>query len=297
MLDMGFYDDVNKIISFLPSKRQTLLFSATFTPEVTDISNKICLEPVHINASLDNETSKIEEIFLEVKKIKKNDAMLRVLCRFNPTRAIIFCNTKLQTDAIAEFCQDNGIDALAIHGDLQQYQRDDIMVQFANSSLRVLVATDVAARGLDIKELEMVINYDLPLNHQTYTHRIGRTARACSQGIACTLYEHDEDISLYQNRQITMLHVNMLDKADNFKMKPKYKTIAIEGGKKNKLRAGDILGALTSSSELNREDIGKIDIYDRQSYVAVKKKIADKAFGQLNRNKIKAKKFSVWLLD
>lgn len=297
MLDMGFYDDVEQIISYLPIKRQTLLFSATFTPEVLKISHEICNNAVNVEASAAKEVNNMQEIFIEVEDMKKTDALIHVLFHYKPTNVIIFCNTKIQTDAIAAFCQDNNIDALAIHGDLQQYERDDVLVQFANSSLRVLVATDVAARGLDIKELAMVINYDLPFKHETYTHRIGRTARASNKGIACTLYEPSDDISLYQNTKTVLLHANTLSKPSNAAMKPLYKTIVIEGGKKNKLRAGDILGALTANTKLNRENIGKIDIYDRQSYVAVKKTIADEAFKQLKHNNIKAKKFSIWLLD
>jgi len=244
MLDMGFYDDVEKIISFLPTKRQTLLFSATFTQEVKDISSE--------------EINKMQEIFFEIEDTNKDDALIHLLGHYQPKNVLIFCNTKIQTDAIAKLCQDNNIDALAIHGDLEQYTRDDVLVQFSNNSLRALVATDVAARGLDIKELAMVINYDLPFDSKTYTHRIGRTARATSEGIACTLYKQSDDISMFDNTNITFLHVNTLDQPSNFKMKPLYKTIVIEGGKKNKLRAGDILGALTANTKLGRDDIGKI---------------------------------------
>ncbi len=297
MLDMGFYDDVEKIISFLPTKRQTLLFSATFTQEVKDISSKICNNAIHIEAPVSKEINKMQEIFFEIEDTNKDDALIHLLGHYRPKNVLIFCNTKIRTDAIAKLCQDNNIDALAIHGDLEQYTRDDVLVQFSNNSLRVLVATDVAARGLDIKELAMVINYDLPFDSKTYTHRIGRTARAASEGIACTLYKQSDDISMYNNTNIAFLHVNTLDKPDNFKMKPLYKTIVIEGGKKNKLRAGDILGALTANTKLGRDDIGKIYIYDRQSYVAIQTNKTDEAFKQLKHNKIKAKKFSIWLLD
>lgn len=190
------------------------------------------------------------------------------------------------------------IDALAIHGDLEQYERNDVLVQFANKSCPVLVATDVAARGLDIKELSMVVNYDIPHTQETYTHRIGRTGRAGAEGIAITLFSsyEQESADAYRDEKREFLAQNTLVAKRNFEMKPQFVTLVIEGGKKDKLRAGDILGALTGDAGLQGSSIGKIDIYDRQAYVAIERKLIDDAQKRLSRGKIKGKKFTAWIL-
>uniref|UniRef100_UPI002604127A helicase-related protein n=1 Tax=Sulfurimonas sp. TaxID=2022749 RepID=UPI002604127A len=215
-----------------------------------------------------------------------------------PQNVIVFTNTKIQAKELAESLVQNKIDALAIHGDLEQYERNDVLVQFANKSCPILVATDVAARGLDIKELSMVVNYDLPHGFETYTHRIGRTGRAGAEGIAISLYEsfESEKADEYASDEVTFLKERALSKETAFEMKPQYVTLVIEGGKKDKLRAGDILGALTGDVGLKGANIGKIDIYDRQAYVAIESKFIDEAEKQLKNRKIKAKKFSVWVL-
>ena len=190
------------------------------------------------------------------------------------------------------------IDALAIHGDLEQYERNDVLVQFSNRSCPVLIATDVAARGLDIKELSMVINYDLPHGEETYTHRIGRTGRAGKDGLAftlCTEYEADKAYE-YKNGTRLFEEAGELKIVNGFEMKPQYITLVIEGGKKDKVRAGDLLGALTGDAGLQGSSIGKIDIYERQSYVAIESKFIDEAHKQLKNGRIKGKKFSVWVL-
>jgi len=185
---------------------------------------------------------------------------------------------------------------LAIHGDLEQYERNDVLVQFANKSCPVLIATDVAARGLDIKELSMVVNFDLPHTFETYTHRIGRTGRAGATGVAITLYNLGKDIEEYESAERIFEDASILKKSNSFEMKPQNITLVIEGGKKDKLRAGDLLGALTGEAGLAGSAIGKIDIYDRQAYVAVQREFIDQAHKRLSQGKIKNKKFSVWVL-
>jgi ATP-independent RNA helicase DbpA len=181
---------------------------------------------------------------------------------------------------------------------MYQYDRNDVLVQFSNKSARVLVATDVAARGLDIKELAMVVNYDLPHGDETYTHRIGRTGRAGAEGLACTLFSsyEAEKIEDYRNETRLFESADALHVEKNFEMKPENVTLVIEGGKKDKLRAGDILGALTGDAGLKGSSIGKIDIYDRQAYVAIERKFIDEAQKSISNGKIKSKKFSAWIL-
>lgn len=297
MLDMGFIEEISKVLSHVPSNRQTLLFSATYPDEILELSSKVQKDAINIKTIQQENANKIQEYFYKTTT-NKVTTLVNILSNFKPQNVIVFCNTKIQTQDIAQELQKRDIDALAINGDLEQYERNDVLVQFSNHSCSVLVATDVAARGLDIKDLEMVINYDIANDKETYTHRIGRTARAGKEGIACSLYDEGEiqEADEYQNETRIFKDATSLKEIKDFHMQPKFITLVIEGGKKDKLRAGDILGALTSKGNLNGEDIGKIDIYDRQSYVAIKYDKIDLAHKKLKYEKIKAKKFSVWIL-
>jgi ATP-independent RNA helicase DbpA len=296
MLDMGFMEEVEAIMKSLPPKYQTLLFSATYDDAVSAVIEKLLDDPVVVESDDEEVVSDIEEIFIESEH--KEETLLALLATYRPKNVIIFTNTKLKTDEIANFLVESKIDALALHGDLEQYDRNDVLVQFSNGSTPVLVATDVAARGLDIKELAMVINFDLPNTPEIYRHRIGRTGRAGAKGIAVTLFRENEKEyaqSLFSERS-KLLQSDALKDFDGFGMKPEFVTLVIEGGKKHKLRAGDILGALTASKVLSGDDIGKIDIYEKQSYVAIKTPKADIAYKELKQKPIKKKNFSVWML-
>ncbi len=299
MLDMGFFEDIQKIISYMPTKRQTLLFSATFPDEIKDLAQSVQTDSVSIETITNEEANNIVEYFYKTPKREKFSTLTKILGEHNPLNVIIFCNTKIQTDEIAKELRQRDIDALAINGDLEQYERVDVLVQFVNKSCRILVATDVAARGLDIKELDMVINYDLPNSFEIYTHRTGRTARAGKEGVAITLcdeYEADK-LDEYIDKKYIFREKDDLKEKRNFSMQPENKTLVIEGGKKNKIRAGDILGALTKEAGIKSVYIGKIDIFDRQSYVAIQKDYIAKAYTQLKIGKIKGKNFSVWVLE
>jgi len=298
MLDMGFIEEIQNVLSFVPKERQTLLFSATYPDEILTLSNSIQKDAVHIKTTSTEVQNKIMQKFYKVDSSDKFLTLLNLFSTFNPENAILFCNTKIECDEIASSLQKRDIDALALHGDLEQYDRNDVLVQFANKSCRVLVATDVAARGLDIKELSMVINYDIPYSEEIYTHRIGRTGRAGNEGLACTFYSDNQlqTVNSYKDDKIIFDDIKNLKSIKDFTMKPEFITLVIEGGKKDKLRAGDILGALTSLGGVKGTEIGKIDIYDRQSYVAIKSLEIEKAYKKLQKDKIKAKKFSVWIL-
>ncbi len=297
MLDMGFIEEIEKVIAYAPKERQTLLFSATYPKEIMSMSKSLQQDAVSVKTASIETTNKITERFYEVEG-DKLQTMVNIFSTFKPSNAIVFCNTKVETDEVAQRLQKMKIDALALHGDMEQYDRNDVLVQFSNKSARVLVATDVAARGLDIKELAMVVNYDLPHGDETYTHRIGRTGRAGAEGLAFTLYTHfeDEKIEAYKNESRIFEDADSLKTQNNFDMKPDNVTLVIEGGKKDKLRAGDILGALTGDAGMAGSSIGKIDIYDRQAYVAIERAFIDEAQKRLSNGKIKSKKFSVWIL-
>jgi len=296
MLDMGFIEEIENLLAFAPKERQTLLFSATYDDEVLAISKKIQKDAISIKTTTQEIANKIKEEFYATNN--KLDTLIKVFASYKPENVILFTNTKVEAKELAESLVNAKIDALAIHGDLEQYERNDVLVQFANKSCPVLVATDVAARGLDIKELSMVVNYDIPHTSETYTHRIGRTGRAGAEGIAITLYsEYErEKAEEYRDAKRDFLEPNSLQADTKFEMKPQCMTLVIEGGKKDKLRAGDLLGALTGDAGLKGSSVGKIDIYDRQAYVAIERAFVSQAETQLKKGKIKGKKFSIWVL-
>ena len=297
MLDMGFIEEIESVLAFVPKERQTLLFSATYDDEILAISKKIQKNALHVKTTEQEIENKITQEFYKTNN--KLETLIKIFSTCKVQNVIVFTNTKLEAKELAESLVKNKIDALAIHGDLEQYERNDVLVQFANKSCPVLVATDVAARGLDIKELSMVVNYDLPHAQETYTHRIGRTGRAGAEGIAITLYNEyeQEKIAPYEDdEKHQFLDASTLKKEQGFEMKPQYITLVIEGGKKDKIRAGDILGALTGDIGLQGSSIGKIDLYDRQSYVAIENSLIDEAYKKLKNGKIKNRKFSVLVL-
>jgi len=292
MLDMGFLEEVSSIINFTPKQKQTLLFSATYTDEILELSKTLQKDAVFIK--VESQKSKLTQKFFKVED--KLQTLIDVFTTFNPKNVIVFSSTKIQTDEIANQLQKHNIDALSLHGDLEQYERNDVLTQFSNGSCRVLVATDVASRGLDIAELSMVVNYDMPYEKEIYIHRVGRTARKDKSGLSISFYTDDTEIEDYKDDEIVFENVSTLKSDENFTMKSPYISLVIEGGKKDKLRAMDILGALTNNSKLKGEDVGKIDIYNTQSYVAIKSELVDEAYKKLKHGKIKTKKFSVWVL-
>lgn len=296
MLDMGFLEEVEAVMAFTPKEKQTLLFSATYDNTITAISKKIQRDAVLVKTTHEEVANNIREEFYATSN--KEDTFVKILSQFKPENVIVFTNTKIAAKELAENLQKRKIDAIAIHGDLEQYERNDVLVQFANKSCPILVATDVAARGLDIKQLSMVVNLDIPHGQETYTHRIGRTGRAGADGVAITLYDsyESDNADEYRDDKRQFLEDADLKGSTNFELKPQYVTLVIEGGKKDKLRAGDLLGALTGDAGLKGSSIGKIDIYDRQAYVAIETKFIDDAHDSLKRGKIKGKNFSVWIL-
>ncbi len=297
MLDMGFVDEIQKVIAFAPKQRQTLLFSATYTDEIVKLSHSLQNNAQSIKTTDTDVANKVEEYFINCSESQKLHDLIKILAKFKPRNGIIFANTKLEVKELARFLNATNIEASALHGDLEQYQRNDVLVAFANHSVPVLVATDVAARGLDIKDLALVVNFGLPFEQNIYTHRIGRTARAGSQGIAATLYWGKQAFKAkkMQTSQRIFIAAKQLPGATDFSLKANMATLVIEAGKRHKIRAGDILGALTGDVGLHGESIGKINIYDKQSYVAIKRGLINKALRGLKSRGLKGKKFSVWL--
>jgi len=299
MLDMGFIEEIGRVIAHAPKKRQTLLFSATYPDKIINLSSKIQKDAIAITTIDTDNKNKIAEYFYKVEDENKVALLINTIAHFLPKTILVFCDTKLQTQEVANELSRQSVDALAIHGDLEQYERTDVLVQFANNSCSILVATDVAARGLDIKELEMVINFDIPQDGPSYTHRIGRTGRAGKEGISITFFNsrQEERMNGYRNEARTFDDPGSIPEVDDFTMTAPNVTLVIEGGKKDKMRPGDILGALTGEAGIDVKSIGKIDIYDRQSYVAIDRSMVKKAYLYLKNGKIKGRRFSAWTFD
>ena len=298
MLDMGFHEDIMLILDSVPRKRQTLLFSATYPDGIREISDQIQRDPIEIRIEATHDNKVIKQTFYQFKKGERSKTLISILQHYRPESSLIFCNRKQQCQELADDLWQQGFHVLALHGDLEQFERDQVLVQFSNKSSSILVATDVAARGLDIKELAAVINYDLSTDPEVHIHRIGRTGRAGEAGLAISLFLESEQwridgIAKFQGSGVTIEPTASLKTRENFKLIPPMATLFINGGRKEKVRAGDILGALTATQQLQGKDIGKIDIFDKMSYVAIARPLAKQALKILTEGKIKGRKFRV----
>jgi ATP-independent RNA helicase DbpA len=294
MLDMGFFDVMTEIIVHTPKNRQTLMFSATFPEAIKKLCRSIQRNPVSVTVETEHEPGVIEQLFYEVKKHERNNTLLALFEHYKPDNALVFCHTKKQCDVVAEFLRGRKIDALAIHGDLDQRERDQVLVRFANNSCPVLVATDVAARGLDIKSLQAVINYELPRDPEIYTHRIGRTGRAGEKGVALSIFTESEQarinaIEEYQDKPCVCDVFQSLDRDPGYSLQAPMVTIQLDAGRKNKIRPGDLLGALTGDAGLAGAQIGKIDIFEMSSFVAIERSAVRQALNYLADGKVKGR--------
>jgi len=303
MLDMGFQDTIDDIIDCISTNRQTLLFSATFPREIESIAERVMLDPITVQAPSTHDEETIKQAFHQVSDAQSRMIALRLLlAKHSVNSALVFCNTKRDTQDVADELNDWGFYALAIHGDLDQRERDQALIQFSNKSIPVLVATDVAARGLDIDSLDLVINYHIAHDPETHVHRIGRTGRAGSRGIACTLYSNREmykvdalELGVDSEKYSDPLpSESLLDKPVK---KPLMATIKIDGGKKQKLRPGDIVGALTGDGGIPGDSVGKINVSSNWSYVAVQLNLVKPALKKLSSGKLKGRSFRVRLVS
>ncbi|MGH1470691.1 MAG: ATP-dependent RNA helicase DbpA [Cellvibrionaceae bacterium] len=304
MLEMGFEPSLDAILEKVPTNRQTLLFSATFPEKIQTIASNIMNNPSMVKVESNHEATSIQQFFYRVSNDSERIIALRLLLlEYTPTSAIVFCNTKIETQDTAKELSRHGFSAAALHGDLEQRDRDQTLVRFSNKSVSVLVATDVAARGLDIEDLDMVVNFHIARDAEVHTHRIGRTGRAGSSGIACSLFSDREvhkvikfDATFDPVTQSNQLPPQTL--LANRPEKPTTVTLQIDGGKKQKVRPGDILGALTSKKNksgtvITGNDVGKIQIFDHCAYVAINTQLVKSALTILSEGKIKGRSFRV----
>ena len=302
MLDMGFFDDIAKVAKQCPKERQTLLFSATYPEGIVKLSQQFMRAPREVKVQAQHTASQIEQRFYEVKYDERLHTVSLLLNHFRPVSTLAFCNTKQQCRDLVDVLVAQGFSALALHGELEQRERDQVLVQFANRSCSVLVATDVAARGLDITQLEAVINVDTSPDPQVHIHRIGRTGRVDEKGLALSLASMDEmgsvgKIEQVQGAEVTWFALAELRPAAGGPLQPPMVTLQIVGGRKQKIRAGDVLGALTGEAGFAGAQIGKISVNEFSTYVAVDRQIARAALQRLSAGKVKGKKVKVRLLD
>ena len=302
MLEMGFCDDIVKVARQCPKERQTLLFSATYPEGIAKLAAQFMREPVTVKVEAQHAGGQIEQRWYQVKDSERLHAVSQLLLHFRPASTLAFCNTKAQCRDLVGVLQAQGFSALALFGELEQRERDQVLVRFANKSCSVLVATDVAARGLDIASLAAVINVDVTPDPEVHIHRIGRTGRAGESGLALNLASMDEmgyvgRIEQLQGRESEWHEPAELTPTGKGPLVPPMVTLHIQGGRKEKIRPGDVLGALTADLGYTREQVGKINVNEWSTYVAVNRDIAQQAASRLNDGRIKGKSVKVRVLE
>lgn len=364
MLNMGFREDIETILEKVPEERQTVLFSATMPKPIMEIAGKYQKDAQTVKVVRKELTvQNIEQYYFEVSPKSKEEVLSRLIDIYNPNLSIIFCNTKRQVDELVSALKGRGYFAEGLHGDMKQQQRDRVMNSFRNGRTDILVATDVAARGIDVDNVDIVFNYDLPQDEEYYVHRIGRTGRAGKSGLAFSFVVGREvyklkDIMRYCKTKVTMRKVPSLNDVANTKMNkifdeitqiiededlssisrmieeriydedytamdmaaalikmmmgtndsvelPDYgefgNTGAKDGmvrlfiniGKNQKVRPGDILGAIAGESGIPGKLVGTIDMYDKYTFVEVPEEHAREVLMAMKNTKIKGKSISV----
>jgi len=304
MLDMGFLPDMEAILRALPVPRQTIFFSATFSESIKALSQKHQQDPAWVRITPAAQPLEIRQVVYPAEQEQKFEALRWVLEQHPHESALVFANLKITVAKIEQILAKHEVSVASLHGDLEQFDRDRVMAKFRNASTRVLVATDVAARGIDVQDLDLVVNFDLPAQPEVYVHRIGRTGRAGKTGLAVSLCASSElpklevieqacgvtleRIPRQRSKFVAPVEPQRLDRAASMV------TLCISGGRKDKLRPGDVLGALTGEAGgLDGKDIGKIEIHEHFTYVAISSKVSASAEQSLSSGRIKGRKFKV----
>lgn len=302
MLDMGFIDQIDEIIKYTPESAQILCFSATFSKDIKKLSREILVNPREVVVESTHDTKVIKQHIFKSSEEDKTDKLIKLLKYHNPESVIVFCNTKDACRRVNEALLDNGIYSVALHGDLEQKERTETLIMFSNGSSRIMVATDVAARGLDIDGLGAVVNFDLPFETETYIHRIGRSGRAGNEGLSLSFLIPGEEFRLdeinkYQDSNLEYedfypIEESLKDTQEEFHNSQTV-TISINGGRRTKVSPGDILGAITSNSSINGSDVGKIDRLDYITFIAIKDEVVNGAVETLENKGVKGKVYKV----
>jgi ATP-dependent RNA helicase DeaD len=307
MLDLGFLEDVEKILQLTPGSRQTALFSATIPKEIRGLVDRYLLDPVTVKvkaATLTIDT--VEQFALEVEPRDKPDALARVLKSEKPRQAIVFVRTKIRADQLFKTLKDRGMDVKALHGDMSQGSRDGVMLSFKGGRVQILVATDVAARGLDISTVTHIVNYDVPTSPDVYVHRIGRTGRVGRSGRAITFYEprQKRELAAIEKHAGTTIapwtegaHVAPVpvqerprrhDKPHVMRngAEPRAKLI-VSGGRSAGIEVADLVHAVTSTTSLDGEAVRNVRVLERFSFLEVPADEADRVVTSVTGTKIR----------
>ncbi|MDF1798508.1 MAG: DEAD/DEAH box helicase [Planctomycetota bacterium] len=321
MLDMGFEEEVSSVLKHLPRTRQTALFSATMPERIEVLArqhqhNAVRVEGDEPSASGEAPTPHgapdlpvgIRQLYVVPERGAELHALCAVLAKFPHESALVFCNFKASVAEVVALLSEAGLSVDRLDGDLDQFERDRVLVRFRNGSLRLLVATDVAGRGLDIEGLDLVVNLELPQDPSAYVHRIGRTGRAGRDGVAVSIARGAHggtDRRLTDVEELTGQPIEALALDDprpqgavlrSLAREPRMATIQIAGGRRDKLRAGDLLGALTGEAGLEGDEVGRIDLRDKVTFVAVARQRAVAAAKALDQGRIKKRRFRATLL-
>jgi ATP-independent RNA helicase DbpA len=310
MTDMGFYDEIAAIVRECPKHRQTLLFSATYPDDIRVATEQFLADPQEVAVETQHVPDQIDQRFYEIGFDGREQAVARVLRHYQPSSVIAFCNTKARCRELADALRAQGFTARALYGEMEQRDRDETLIMFANRSCTVLVATDVAARGIDVANLELVLNVDVSKDPEVHVHRVGRTGRAGETGLAVTLSAPNEKRFVRQIEEMQGFTADWyaladLDDEDGATDAAPMVTLCISAGKKDKMRPGDLLGALTGDAGLIKEQVGKINVLEFVSYVALDRRVAQDAFDRLNNGNplgvdfgtIKGRNFKMRFLD
>ncbi|MEZ8284961.1 ATP-dependent RNA helicase DbpA [Vibrio splendidus] len=300
MLEMGFQDALDAVIEAAPKDRQTLLFSATFPKQIKSVADRIMNNPQMVKVESTHDHSSIQQYFYKVEGTEaRDDALELMLLHHQPESAVVFCNTKKEVQNVNDELSHRGFSVIELHGDMEQRERDQALVQFSNKTISILVATDVAARGLDVDNLDAVFNFELSRDPEVHVHRIGRTGRAGSKGVAISFFSEKEMHRVAQIDEYMDMPIEPSQLPAKPIAKPYYSnmvTIQIDGGKKAKLRAGDILGALTGQGGIDGKSVGKINLFAMRAYVAVERSVSKKALGKIESGKMKGRQFRARIL-
>ncbi|HVT07469.1 MAG TPA: ATP-dependent RNA helicase DbpA [Polyangia bacterium] len=315
MMEMGFGAEMEQILARAPKPRQTVFFSATYPRSIDAMIEAHLDDPARLAVGdSDGPRAVSRQVAYAADDDRRLDALLAILRHGRsgpPQSTIVFCNFKATVNRVQQALAEAGLSSASLHGDLEQRERDLVMAKFRNHSLRVLVATDVAARGLDIEGLDLVVNFELPFQPEIYVHRVGRTGRAGKVGLAVSLVGPQDrgKVKAIEAAVGAALEREAVPRTDGGATRAgaakggsarsadaPMVTLYISGGRKDKLRPGDILGALTGEAGgLPGTDVGKIEIHERFSYVAVARASASRAIERLAAGRIKGKKFKAGL--
>ncbi len=314
MLDLGFLEDVEKILSLTPSSRQTALFSATMPPPIRKLADRYMYEPAIIQveaATLTIDT--VAQFQLPVETKHKAEMLVEVLKAEQPDQAIVFVRTKIRADQLFRTLKDRGMNVRALHGDMSQGSRDGVMLAFKGGRVPILVATDVAARGLDISTVTHVVNYDVPTSPDTYVHRIGRTGRVGRSGRAITFVEDRqkrelEAIERHIGTEVAKWEKGATASPTPVKERPRrhskpqitrknedgpYTKLVLGGGRTAGLSVADIVSAVTSSAGLDGEAVRDVLVLDRFSFLSVPDSEADRVIEAMDGRPVQGQELSL----